>query len=258
MRLGFSVAAHIQADVLLLDEVFAVGDEEFQRKCFGKIHEFKSRGGTIVFVSHDAQAVERLCDRAVLLQAGRGRVRRLDARGDRAVPAAARRRAQPRRARGRAARVGERRGAHRLGAAPRRRRRRARGQFAVRRAARRSSSSSPPTPSVAPPRVSLELRDNDGVVLGGVVQPTAELGWGARRRRARSCGSRSTACRSPRGSFHLRCALVDGDGGGCCTCSTTRLASSSSRPAPRPAPVLLEGRWSVQEIAASAPIADSR
>ena len=70
MRLGFSVAAHIEADVLLLDEVFAVGDEEFQRKCFGKIHEFKSRGGTIVFVSHDAQAVERLCDRAVLLRQG--------------------------------------------------------------------------------------------------------------------------------------------------------------------------------------------
>src|SRR5205807_3930309 len=65
MRLGFSVAAHIQADVLLLDEVFAVGDEDFQRKCFGKIAEFKQRGGTIVFVSHDAQAVERLCERAV-------------------------------------------------------------------------------------------------------------------------------------------------------------------------------------------------
>ena len=76
MRLGFSVAAHIQADVLLLDEVFAVGDEEFQRKCFGKIHEFKSRGGTIVFVSHDAQAVERLCDRAVLLRQGAGRLQR--------------------------------------------------------------------------------------------------------------------------------------------------------------------------------------
>src|SRR5438876_6268888 len=70
MRLGFSVAAHIQADVLLLDEVFAVGDEDFQRKCFGKIAEFKQRGGTIVFVSHDARAVERLCDRAVLLRQG--------------------------------------------------------------------------------------------------------------------------------------------------------------------------------------------
>ncbi|HTO26438.1 MAG TPA: ABC transporter ATP-binding protein [Gaiellaceae bacterium] len=70
MRLGFAVAAHIEADVLLLDEVFAVGDEAFQRKCFGKIFEFKQRGGTIVFVSHDASAVERLCDRAVLLKDG--------------------------------------------------------------------------------------------------------------------------------------------------------------------------------------------
>jgi ABC-type polysaccharide/polyol phosphate transport system ATPase subunit len=71
MRLGFAIAAHIEADVLLLDEVFAVGDEAFQRKCFGKIFEFKQRGGTIVFVSHDAGAVERLCDRAVLLSDGR-------------------------------------------------------------------------------------------------------------------------------------------------------------------------------------------
>jgi ABC-type polysaccharide/polyol phosphate transport system ATPase subunit len=71
MRLGFAIASHIEADVLLLDEVFAVGDEAFQRKCFGKIFEFKQRGGTIVFVSHDASAVERLCDRAVLLSEGR-------------------------------------------------------------------------------------------------------------------------------------------------------------------------------------------
>ena len=70
MRLGFAVAAHLEADTLLLDEVFAVGDEEFQRKCFGKISEFKQRGGTIVFVSHDAGAVERLCERAVLLRNG--------------------------------------------------------------------------------------------------------------------------------------------------------------------------------------------
>jgi ABC-type polysaccharide/polyol phosphate transport system ATPase subunit len=71
MRLGFAIAAHLAADVLLLDEVFAVGDEEFQRKCFAKIFEFKRGGGTIVFVSHDASAVERLCERAVLLQQGK-------------------------------------------------------------------------------------------------------------------------------------------------------------------------------------------
>jgi ABC-type polysaccharide/polyol phosphate transport system ATPase subunit len=71
MRLGFSVAMHIQPDVLLLDEVLAVGDEAFQQKCFGKIGDFKRGGGTIVFVSHDPAAVERLCDEAVLLDHGR-------------------------------------------------------------------------------------------------------------------------------------------------------------------------------------------
>jgi ABC-type polysaccharide/polyol phosphate transport system ATPase subunit len=70
MRLGFAIASHLAADVLLLDEVFAVGDEAFQRKCFGKIFDFKKGGGTIVFVSHDAASVERLCERAVLLREG--------------------------------------------------------------------------------------------------------------------------------------------------------------------------------------------
>jgi ABC-type polysaccharide/polyol phosphate transport system ATPase subunit len=70
MRLGFAIAAFLDADVLLLDEVFAVGDESFQRKCFGRIFQFKQAGGTIVFVSHDAAAVERLCERSVLLEEG--------------------------------------------------------------------------------------------------------------------------------------------------------------------------------------------
>jgi ABC-type polysaccharide/polyol phosphate transport system ATPase subunit len=70
MRLGFSVAMNVQPDVLLLDEVLAVGDEAFQHKCFGKIWDFKRGGGTMVFVSHDPSAVERLCDRAVLLEQG--------------------------------------------------------------------------------------------------------------------------------------------------------------------------------------------
>jgi ABC-type polysaccharide/polyol phosphate transport system ATPase subunit len=71
MRLGFAVASHLNADVLLLDEVFAVGDGAFQRKCLDRILEFKHGGGTIVFVSHDASAVERLCERAILLREGR-------------------------------------------------------------------------------------------------------------------------------------------------------------------------------------------
>ena len=70
-RLGFSVAMHMAPDILLLDEVLAVGDEAFQQKCFGKIWEFKRGGGTMVFVSHDPHAVELLCDRAILLERGR-------------------------------------------------------------------------------------------------------------------------------------------------------------------------------------------
>ena len=71
MRLGFSVAMHINPDILLLDEVLAVGDEPFQQKCYGKIWDFKRDGGSIVFVSHNAAAVEKICDRAMLLEAGR-------------------------------------------------------------------------------------------------------------------------------------------------------------------------------------------
>jgi ABC-type polysaccharide/polyol phosphate transport system ATPase subunit len=71
MRLGFAVASHLNADVLLLDEVFAVGDGAFQRKCLEQILDFKRNGGTIVFVSHDAAAVEQLCERAILLREGR-------------------------------------------------------------------------------------------------------------------------------------------------------------------------------------------
>jgi ABC-type polysaccharide/polyol phosphate transport system ATPase subunit len=71
MRLGFSVAMHVQPDVLLLDEVLAVGDWDFQQKCYQKIWEFKRGGGTIVFVSHDETAVGRVCDRALLLEDGR-------------------------------------------------------------------------------------------------------------------------------------------------------------------------------------------
>ena len=71
MRLGFAIASHLNADILLLDEVFAVGDEAFQRKCVDKVLEFRRSGGTIVFVSHSASAVERMCDRGILLVDGR-------------------------------------------------------------------------------------------------------------------------------------------------------------------------------------------
>lgn len=71
MRLAFAVAAHVDPDILLLDEVLAVGDEAFQRKCMGRIFDFRRKGGTLVFVSHDPNAVEQVCDRAVLVDGGR-------------------------------------------------------------------------------------------------------------------------------------------------------------------------------------------
>ena len=70
VRLGFSIAAHLHPDILLLDEVLAVGDAAFQAKCFKRISELKESGTTIVFISHDLSAVELLCDRALLLSNG--------------------------------------------------------------------------------------------------------------------------------------------------------------------------------------------
>jgi hypothetical protein len=71
LRLGFSIAAHLQADVLLIDEVLAVGDEAFQRKCLRRISEQIAAGATVVLVSHDAGAIERVCDRVIVLDGGR-------------------------------------------------------------------------------------------------------------------------------------------------------------------------------------------
>jgi len=70
MRLAFSVAAHVDPDILLIDEILAVGDEYFQRKCYAKLNEFRARGKTICFVSHDLGAVAKLCQRAMLLDQG--------------------------------------------------------------------------------------------------------------------------------------------------------------------------------------------
>jgi ABC-type polysaccharide/polyol phosphate transport system ATPase subunit len=70
MRLGFSVATNVEADILVLDEVFAVGDEAFQRKCIDRVLEFREHGKTIAFVSHSGAALERMCDRAILLRQG--------------------------------------------------------------------------------------------------------------------------------------------------------------------------------------------
>ncbi len=179
MRLGFAVAAHLEVDVLLLDEVFAVGDEEFQRKCFGKIHEFKQRGGTIVFVSHDAAAVERLCTRAVLLRQGKlvydGPVREAITRYHSML-------ADERNPEERGAGLNE------YGS----------GEVRIAEATLRGPDgdernqfspgetlavdlrivSARPVP---PPRLSYELHDQAGLQLGGGVQDTAELGWDGTR-----------------------------------------------------------------------------
>jgi ABC-type polysaccharide/polyol phosphate transport system ATPase subunit len=70
LRLAFSVAAHLEPEVLLVDEVLAVGDAEFQRRCLGKMGELGREGRTVVFVSHDAGAVTELCQRALWLDGG--------------------------------------------------------------------------------------------------------------------------------------------------------------------------------------------
>ena len=71
LRLAFAVAAHLRCEVLLADEVLAVGDAAFQRKCMGKMDEATRQGRTVLFVSHNLQAVTALCPRAVHLEAGR-------------------------------------------------------------------------------------------------------------------------------------------------------------------------------------------
>jgi lipopolysaccharide transport system ATP-binding protein len=72
VRLGFAVAAHLEPDILIVDEVLAVGDAEFQKKCLGKMDEVARRHGrTVLFVSHNMAAVRSLCESAILLENGR-------------------------------------------------------------------------------------------------------------------------------------------------------------------------------------------
>ena len=251
MRLGFSVAAHIQSDVLLLDEVFAVGDEQFQRKCFGKIAEFKNRGGTILFVSHDAQAVERLCDRAVLLRQGEvafdGDTR--EAIG--ALPPAAGGRRQSRRSSRRGSANGA---AARRGSSP------PSCSTTTARNARSSPPAKPATirlvvaadPAVAPPRVSVELRDDGGLVLGTAAQETRELGWSPEG------GERELRFRLGRlpladGRFHLRFALADGDTGRLLHTLDDALRFFVFPSGEQTGAVLLDGDWSLQEIGEGTP-----
>jgi lipopolysaccharide transport system ATP-binding protein len=70
-RLAFSIAAHVPCDVLLIDEVLAVGDQNFQNKCFKKIRQFKEKGKTIIFISHNMDDIKGICERVIWLDKGR-------------------------------------------------------------------------------------------------------------------------------------------------------------------------------------------
>ena len=250
MRLGFSVAAHIQSDVLLLDEVFAVGDEQFQRKCFGKIAEFKNRGGTILFVSHDAQAVERLCERAVLLRQGEvafdGSTRDAIAAYRRLLAADAN--PDELEAGLREWGSGEARilSAQLLDEDGDERNQFAAGEPATVRLVVAAEG------GVAAPRVSVELRDDGGLVLGAAAEETAFLGWNG------SAGERELRFRLGRlpladGRFHLRLALLDADGHPLHSLDdAVRFFVFPS--GEQTGTVLLDGVWSMQEIGTDAPI----
>lgn len=71
MRLGFAVATEVDPDILLIDEILAVGDAAFQQKCLARIEDFRRRGKTIIFVSHDLGTIRNLCQRVLLIQDGR-------------------------------------------------------------------------------------------------------------------------------------------------------------------------------------------
>ncbi len=209
VRLGFAIAAFLDADVLLLDEVFAVGDESFQRKCFGRVARFKQEGGTIVFVSHDASAVERLCERAVLLDSGSvafdGLTREAIAQYRRAladdIDPAERRAGLREWGSGEAtiasARLVGQEGADRLqflSGEP----------FALRVAVSASDG-------LPPPRLQLELRDDSGTLVAGQTVDLGGLGWAAgngERGIRFEIGSLPLAD----GRFHLRLGLTDESG----------------------------------------------
>ena len=74
MRLAFSVAINVDAEILLIDEILSVGDQHFQEKCFNKMRELKKEGKTMVFVTHSMESVRNLCDRAIWLYNGKVRM----------------------------------------------------------------------------------------------------------------------------------------------------------------------------------------
>jgi ABC-type polysaccharide/polyol phosphate transport system ATPase subunit len=209
MRLGFAIAAFLDADVLLLDEVFAVGDEAFQRKCFGRIFRFKQEGGTIVFVSHDASAVERLCERSVLLDRGRvafdGPTREAVTRYRRVLAdeldpaergAGLREWGSGEATIASAALVGK-EGGDRL-------------QFLSGEPFSLRVEVATPD-GVPPPRLQLELRDDAGTLVAGESVGLRELGWAAGNG-ARTVRWEIGSLPLADGRFHLRLGLTDESG----------------------------------------------
>jgi ABC-type polysaccharide/polyol phosphate transport system ATPase subunit len=245
MRLGFAIAAHLDADVLLLDEVFAVGDEAFQRKCFGKIFEFKQRGGTIVFVSHDASQVERLCERAVLLREGRlefdgptheaiVRYRKvLAAEADPAERAAGLREWGTGEATIASARL--------VGAEGEERQQFLAGEpFSLRLRIEAENG-------VAPPQLQLELRDEAGLLVASDVLDTDSVGWAGGTRELRYDVARLPLSD---GRFHLRLGLADADGGRLLHWLDDALTFLVYPAGEERGVVRLEGRWAAEENSA--------
>lgn len=248
MRLGFAVAAHVQADVLLLDEVFAVGDEEFQRKCFRKVAEFKQRGGTIVFVSHDAAAVERLCERAVLLRQGEVVVdgpaqealqvyhRQLAAERDPEEAAAGLREWGTGEARIRAVRV--------LGQEGQERKAFLAGEPALVEVDVEAAQ------ALAAPYLSYELHDESGVLLASGGEDTARLGWRAEPG-ARVLRLRVGALPVSDGVFKLRFALAAGEGGSWIHVLDDAVEFVAHPRSEGKGLLRLDGEWTLEEIGAA-------
>jgi ABC-type polysaccharide/polyol phosphate transport system ATPase subunit len=249
MRLGFAIAAYLSADVLLLDEVFAVGDEAFQEKCFRKIFEFKQGGGTIVFVSHDAEAVERLCERAVLLVEGRvdfdGPTHDAVSRYHRLLSIERdpdERKAGLREWGSGEARIVE---VELLSAAGDERRQFLAGEplsMRLRVVAERV---------IPPPRLSYELRSDAGTLLSAGVLDTAELGWAA------TSGERTLRFDVERlplsdGRFQLRFGLSDAAGDHLYHWLDDAYRFLVYPDGQERGLVRLEGNWSAEEIDAAA------
>jgi ABC-type polysaccharide/polyol phosphate transport system ATPase subunit len=248
MRLGFAIAAFLDADILLLDEVFAVGDEAFQRKCFGRIFAFKQGGGTIVFVSHDASAVERLCERSVLLDVGRvafdgptheavSRYRRtLADDADPAERGAGLREWGSGEATIESASLVGKEGAKRL-------------QFLSGEPFVLQVAVAAPD-GVPPPRLQLELRDDAGTLVAGHAVDLRGLGWvgGNGRRSVRfEIGELPLAD----GRFHLRLGLTDESGERVYHWLDDALVFVVYPGGDERGVVRFEGRWMLEENSAS-------